>query len=579
MKKTKIVATIGPASESEDILKILFTEGVNVARLNFSHGSHEEHKIKIDRIKKLRKEMDLPIGIMLDTKGPEIRLGEVDGEVSLEIGDKFILTSEDLLGDKTIASISYKELYKDVKVGDRILIDDGLVELLVKDIDGEKIITEVENSGVISSHKGVNVPGVDIKLPALTERDIEDIRFGVKEDIDFIAASFIRSREDVLAIRKVLEEESDYTTKIISKIESQKAVELIDEIIEVSDGIMVARGDLGVEIETEAVPIVQKEIIKKCNVAGKTVITATQMLDSMIRNPRPTRAETNDVANAVLDGTSAVMLSGETASGKYPVEAVETMRKIIEYTESTIDHDEILENRIKDVENSMTNSIGRSACVIARDLHANAIITATTSGNTSKAIAKFRPETPIIASTPFEKIKNQLSLVWGVRPVKVLNFKDTDNLIDASMEVAVKKGFLKSGDLVVLTAGVPTGIAGSTNLLKIENVSEILGRGTAIGKKKKKKKARAVVVNTFEELEANFQSKDIIICNGTDGRMIPYMEKSSGFVTEEAGFTSNGAVSAISLNKTAIVGVRDITKLIKTGDIITIDGTDGTVRR
>ena len=577
MKKTKIVATIGPASESEEILKILFTEGVNVARLNFSHGSHEEHKIKIDRIKKLRKEMDLPIGIMLDTKGPEIRLGEVEGEVILEIGDEFTLTTEDLRGDKSIVSISYKELYKDVKAGDKILIDDGLVELLVKEIKGEKIITEVENSGVISSHKGVNVPGVDIKLPALTERDIEDIKFGVKEDIDFIAASFIRSRDDVLAIRKVLEEERDYTTKIISKIESQKAVELIDEIIEVSDGIMVARGDLGVEIETEAVPIVQKEIIKKCNVVGKTVITATQMLDSMIRNPRPTRAETNDVANAVLDGTSAVMLSGETASGKYPVEAVETMRKIIEYTESTIDHDEILENRIKDVENSMTNSIGRSACVIARDLHANAIITATTSGNTSKAIAKFRPETPIIASTPFEKIKNQLSLVWGVRPVKVLNFKDTDNLIDASMEVAVKKGFLKSGDLVVLTAGVPTGIAGSTNLLKIESVSEILGRGTAIGKKKKK--ARAVVVNTFEELEANFESKDIIICNGTDGRMIPYMERSSGFVTEEAGFTSNGAVSAISLNKTAIVGVRDITKLIKTGDIITIDGTDGSVRR
>lgn len=577
MKNTKIVATIGPASESEEVLRTLFREGVNVARLNFSHGSHEEHKIKIDRIKKLRREMDLPIGIMLDTKGPEIRLGDVDGEVTLEIGDEFILTSEDLMGNKKIASISYKTLYKDVKVGDKILIDDGLVELLVKAIDGEKIITEVENSGPISSHKGVNVPGVDIKLPALTERDILDIKFGIEEDVDFIAASFIRSREDVLAIRKVLEEEKDFTTKIISKIESQKAVELIDDIIEVSDGIMVARGDLGVEIETEAVPIIQKKIIKKCNIAGKTVITATQMLDSMIRNPRPTRAETNDVANAVLDGTSAVMLSGETASGKYPERAVVTMRKICEYTESTVDHNEILENRIKDVENSMTNSIGRSACVIARDLGANAIITATTSGNTSRAIAKFRPETPIIASTPFEKIKNQLSLVWGVRPVKVLNFKDTDNLIDASMEVAVKKGFLKSGDLVVLTAGVPTGIAGSTNLLKIENVSEILGRGTAIGKKKKK--ARAVVANTFEDLKENFKSKDIIICNGTDGRMIPYMEKSSGFVTEEAGFTSNGAVAAISLSKTAIVGVKDITKIIKTGDIITIDGTDGTVRR
>lgn len=577
MKNTKMVATIGPASESEEVLRSLFEEGVNVARLNFSHGSHEEHKIKIDRIKKLRREMDLPIGIMLDTKGPEIRLGDIEGEVLLEIGQKFILTSKDLIGNKQIASVSYKDLYKDLKIGDKILIDDGLVELLVKSIEGEEIITEVKNSGTISSHKGVNVPGVDIKLPALTERDIEDIKFGIKEDVDFIAASFIRSREDVLAIRKVLEEEKDYTTKIISKIESQKAVELIDEIIEVSDGIMVARGDLGVEIETEAVPIIQKKIIKKCNIAGKTVITATQMLDSMIRNPRPTRAETNDVANAVLDGTSAVMLSGETASGKYPLKAVVTMRKICEYTESTVDHNEILENRIKDVENSMTNSIGRSACVIARDLAANAIITATTSGNTSRAIAKFRPETPIIASTPFEKIKNQLSLVWGVRPVKVLNFKDTDNLIDASMEVAVKKGFLKSGDLVVLTAGVPTGIAGSTNLLKIENVSEILGRGTAIGKKKKK--ARAVVVNTFEELKENFKTKDIIICKGTDGRMIPYMEKSSGFVTEEAGFTSNGAVAAISLNKTAIVGVKDITELIKTGDIITIDGTDGTVRR
>lgn len=577
MKKTKIVATIGPASESEEVLRKLFTEGVNVARLNFSHGSHQEHKLKIDRIKKLRREMDIPIGIMLDTKGPEIRLGDIDGEVLLKSGEEFILTNKDLLGNEKIASISYKDLYKDVRVGGKILIDDGLVELVVKEIRGEEIITEVENSGLVSSHKGVNVPGANLNLPALTERDIEDIKFGIKEDIDFIAASFVRSREDVLAIRKVLEEERDYTTKIISKIESQRAVDLIDEIIEVSDGIMVARGDLGVEIETEAVPIVQKEIIKKCNIVGKTVITATQMLDSMIRNPRPTRAETNDVANAVLDGTSAVMLSGETASGKYPLEAVVTMRKILEYTENTIDHEEILENRIRDVEKSMTNAIGRSACVIARDLGAEAIITATTSGNTSRAIAKFRPETPIIASTPFEKIKNQLSLVWGISPVKVLNFKDTDNLIDASMEIAVSKGFIKSGDLVVLTAGVPAGIAGSTNLLKIESVSEILGRGTPIGKKKKK--ARAIVAKTIEDLEDGFKTKDIIVCQGTDGRMIPYMEKSSGFITEEAGFTSNGAVAAISLGKTAIVGVKDITEKIKTGDIITIDPVDGTVRR
>ena len=577
MKKTKIVATIGPSSESEEVLRSLFLEGVNVARLNFSHGSHEEHKIKIDRIKKIRKELDLPIGIMLDTKGPEIRLGDVEGEIFLEVGENFTLTSREIVGDKNIATISYKELYNDVEVGGKILIDDGLVELKVVSIVDEDIVTEVLNSGYISSHKGVNVPGANLNLPALTKRDVEDIKFGVKEDVDFIAASFVRSKEDVLKIRKVLEEERDYTTKIISKIESQGAVDLIDEIIEVSDGIMVARGDLGVEIETEKVPIVQKEIIKKCNISGKTVITATQMLDSMIRNPRPTRAETNDVANAVLDGTSAVMLSGETASGKYPLESVITMRKILEYTENTIDHDEILENIIKVVENSMTNSIGRSACVIARDLDAKAIITATTSGNTSRAIAKFRPVTPIIASTPFEKIKNQLSIVWGINPIKVLNFKDTDNLIDASMEASVKKRYLKSGDLVVLTAGVPTGIAGSTNLLKIENVSEILGRGTSIGKKKKK--ARAIVVNSIKDLEENFETKDIIVCKSTNEKMIPFMERSSGFVTEEAGFTSNGAVSAISLDKMAIVGVKYITAKIKTGDIITIDGIDGTVRR
>ena len=546
MKKTKIVATIGPSSESEEVLRSLFLEGVNVARLNFSHGSHEEHKIKIDRIKKIRKELDLPIGIMLDTKGPEIRLGDVEGEIFLEVGENFTLTSREIVGDKNIATISYKELYNDVEVGGKILIDDGLVELKVVSIVDEDIVTEVLNSGYISSHKGVNVPGANLNLPALTKRDVEDIKFGVKEDVDFIAASFVRSKEDVLKIRKVLEEERDYTTKIISKIESQGAVDLIDEIIEVSDGIMVARGDLGVEIETEKVPIEQKEIIKKCNISGKTVITATQMLDSMIRNPRPTRAETNDVANAVLDGTSAVMLSGETASGKYPLESVITMRKILEYTENTIDHDEILENIIKVVENSMTNSIGRSACVIARDLDAKAIITATTSGNTSRAIAKFRPVTPIIASTPFEKIKNQLSIVWGINPIKVLNFKDT-------------------------------GIAGSTNLLKIENVSEILGRGTSIGKKKKK--ARAIVVNSIKDLEGNFETKDIIVCKSTNEKMIPFMERSSGFVTEEAGFTSNGAVSAISLDKMAIVGVKYITAKIKTGDIITIDGIDGTVRR
>ncbi len=576
MKRTKIVATIGPASEDKDVLRELILSGVNVCRLNFSHGNHEEHKKRIDTIKELRKELDIPVGIMLDTKGPEIRLGDFKGEVDLKLGDTYILTPDSYIGDENKAEISYKDLYKDVNVGDKILIDDGLVELEVTRIDGKDIVAEAKNYGKISSHKGVNIPSANLNLPILSDSDIDDLLFGVKEDIDFIAVSFVRSVDDVLAIRKVLEDAGDFTTKIISKIESKKAVEVIDDIIDVSDGIMVARGDLGVEIETERVPMVQKEIIGKCNDKGKVVITATQMLDSMIRNPRPTRAETNDVANAVLDGSSAVMLSGETASGKYPIESVNTMGKILEYTEMSINHDDFFKFRVENMESTMTNAIGKSACEIAEELGASAIITATTSGNTSRSISKFRPKMPIIASTPFEKIKNQLSLEWGVTPIKVENHKDTDTILETSIESSLNKKLVETGDTVVLTAGVPVGTTGSTNLLKVETVSKVIGNGTAIGREKVM--AKAFVIKDSSDYK-DFKDGDIIIAKATNKDMVNLMEKSAGFVTEEAGFTSHGAITAISLDKTAIVGLEGATDKIKTGDYITIDPSDGTVRK
>lgn len=575
MKRTKIVATIGPASEDKDVLKELILSGVNVCRLNFSHGNHEEHKKRIDTIKSLRKELDIPVGIMLDTKGPEIRLGDFKKEIELELGDTYILTPDSYLGDENKAEISYKDLYKDVNVGDKILIDDGLVELSVTKIDGKDVVTEAKNYGRISSHKGVNIPSANLNLPILSDSDVDDLLFGVKEDIDFIAVSFVRSVDDVLAIRKVLEDAGDFNTKIISKIESKKAVEVIDDIIDVSDGIMVARGDLGVEIETERVPMVQKEIIRKCNDKGKVVITATQMLDSMIRNPRPTRAETNDVANAVLDGSSAVMLSGETASGKYPIDSVKTMGKILEYTEMSINHKDFFKFRVENMESTMTNAIGKSACEIAEELGASAIITATTSGGTSRSISKFRPRMPIIASTPYEKIKNQLSLEWGVTPIKVENHKDTDTILETSIESSLNKKLVEAGDTVVLTAGVPVGTTGSTNLLKVETVSKVIGNATAIGREKVM--ARAVVINDASDYK-DFKDGDIIIAKATNKDMINLMEKSAGFVTEEAGFTSHGAITAISLEKTAIVGLYNATDKIKTGDYITLDPTDGTVR-
>ncbi|EFI42028.1 MULTISPECIES: pyruvate kinase [Peptoniphilus] len=579
MKRTKIVSTIGPASDSEEVLRQLFLEGLDVCRLNFSHGSHEEHKVRIDRIKKIREELNLPVAIMLDTKGPEIRLGLFKNmiDVELDTEEKFTLTTRNIEGDQNIASVSYKDLPKDLQIGSRVLIDDGLVGLRVEKIDGTEIECVVENGGKISSRKGVNVPGIHLKLPALTEKDKEDILFGIENDIDFIAASFVRTKSDVLEIRKILEDADNFDIRIISKIESEQGLENLDEILEVSDGIMVARGDLGVEIETEEVPLAQKEIINKCNLVGKVVITATQMLDSMMRNPRPTRAEANDVANAVLDGTSAVMLSGETASGRYPVLAVRTMRKIVEVTENSIDYRALLRKKIEDISNSTTNAIGKSTCTIAEDLNAKAIITATTSGYTTRALSKFRPKSEIIAATTNEKVRRQLSLEWGTTSITVPNLKSTDDVINISIERAVEENLLKAGDTVIVTAGVPVGLAGSTNLIKVQTVSEILTKGVGMGSKKLT--ARAIVVKDEEDLIKDFKDGDIVVLTTTDKDIMKYVERSSGIVAEIAGYTSHAAITGIALSIPTIVGAFGALTKIKTGDIITIDESDGTVRR
>lgn len=577
MKKTKIVCTIGPASEKEEILRQLFLKGMNVARLNFSHGNHEEHKKRIDTIKKLREELDLPIGIMLDTKGPEIRLGSFkEEEIELKAGDTFTLTSGEILGDNTIASVSYEGLAQDVEVGNKILIDDGLIELEVVEVVSETDVRcLVLNGGTVKDHKGINLPDTSVNLPAITEKDIEDIKFGIENEVDFIAASFIRKAEDVLEIRKILEEYGGEHIDIISKIENREGVENIDEIIEASDGIMVARGDLGVEIETEEVPLIQKQIIKKCNLAGKPVITATQMLDSMMRNPRPTRAEVTDVANAILDGSDSIMLSGETAAGKYPVEAVKTMHDIAIRTETSDEYLEVLKRRPVDKYISTTNAISKATCTTAEDLDASAIITATSSGYTSKAISKFRPKAPIIAATTTPRVMRKLSLVWGVYPVLSVESDVTDEVIDRSIHSAMEKGYIKEGDLIIITAGIPVGVSGTTNLIKVHTVGKVLVKGTGIGKQSVA--GKVCIGSSKDQLADKFEEGDILVSKFTDKDMVEFMKKASAIIVEQEGLTCHAAIVGLSLGKPTIVGATDATKILKEGEIVTVDAVTGLV--
>ena len=575
-KKTKIVCTLGPASQNEEVLTKLIENGLNVCRFNFSHGSHEEHKERMDMVKKVREELKKPVAILLDTKGPEIRTGNfADPEVFLEEGSKFTITMADVVGTKEICTVSYKGLANDVVKGNLILIDDGLVGLRVEEVIGEEINCIVENSGIVKNHKGVNVPGVKINLPALTPKDISDIEFGITQDIDFIAASFVRKASDVLAIREVLENNNATDIKIISKIENQEGVDNLEEILQVSDGLMVARGDLGVEIPTEEMPIVQKEMIKKCNELGKPVITATQMLDSMIRNPRPTRAEVTDVANAIYDGTDAIMLSGETAAGKYPVEAVKTMATIAKRIEETLDYDNIL--RSKGLNNTnVTDAISYATCTTAKSLNASGIVTSTSSGHTARMVSKFRPNTPIIAATPNEKTSRQLSLSWGVYTVNCQQAGNTDDLIDNSIEASKNEGFIHDGELVVITAGVPTGVSGTTNLIKVHVVSEEICQGIGIGRTTVEGKVRFVKSG---EVCESFNEGDILVTTMTDKEMNPYIEKASAIITEDGGMTSHAAIVGINLGKPVIVSATNILSSVEDGEIITVDTTRGAVYR
>lgn len=579
MRKTKIVCTIGPASEKEEIFKELVNNGLNVARLNFSHGNHEEHKVRIDTIKKVREELGCSIAIMLDTKGPEIRTRDFEnGVVELINGQEFILTSRDIIGNEKIASITYDKFAHDVKKGDTVLIDDGLICMEVMEtINDTDLKCIVKNGGTIKNKKGVNVPNVKINLPALTERDISDIKFGIEQDLDFIAASFIRKADDVISIRRILEENFADNIKIISKIENREGVENIDEIIEFSDGIMVARGDLGVEIPAEEVPLVQKELIKKCNEAGKPVITATQMLDSMMRNPRPTRAEVSDVATAIFEGTDAIMLSGETASGSYPVESVYTMSKIAVMIENSLDYDEILKTKYVGANNTITNSISLATCRTCLDLKATAIITATSSGFTAAAVSRFRPIAPIIAATESEHVMRMMSLYWGVYPMKIDRMKSTDEIIERTVAKALESGFIENGDLIVITAGVPVGISGSTNLLKVHIVSELLYKKIGVGKETII--AKATVAKSVQELRQKFEDGNIIVMSSTDKDVVEYMERASAIIAEEGGLTSHAIIAGLSLGKEVIVGAEKCTEIIKDGEILTVNGKRGVVYR
>lgn len=577
LKKTKIVCTIGPASESPEVLGQLIKNGMNVARLNFSHGSHEEHLEKIKTIKRLRRKLNVPLGLMLDTKGPEIRIGTFEEkEYFLKPDDIFTLTTRDIVGNKNIVSVSYEGLPNDVEKGSIISIDDGLIQLEVIEIkDGTEIVCRVQNNGVISNHKGVNLPGRVTNLPAITPKDVDDIKFGIENGIDMIAASFIRKKEDIYDIRKVLEDHGGEDILILSKIESQEGVDNVDEIIEASDGIMVARGDLGVEIRTELIPLVQKEIIRKCNKAAKPVITATQMLDSMQRNPRPTRAETTDVANAIIDGTDCVMLSGETAAGKYPVEAVKTMRDICITTELSDDFEENIYQTEIDRKITTTNAISKSTCTIASQLKAKAIITCTASGSTAKAVSKFRPRTNIIACTIDEKVARRLSVSWGVYPVIVEKAHETDELIERAIVGALKENYVQEGDLTVLTAGIPLGVSGTSNLIKVHVIGDIIANGTGVGNKSVS--AKVVIGSTKEELEGKFEDGDIIVAKYTDKDINEFMERSSGVIAENGGLTSHTAVVAIHFGIPAILGVKNITNLLEDGDVITIDPLGGII--
>ncbi|QJC53001.1 pyruvate kinase [Paenibacillus albicereus] len=576
MRKTKIVCTIGPSSESLENTKKLILAGMNVARLNFSHGDFEEHGNRIKNIRQACAELGKTVAILLDTKGPEIRLGKLKEEpIELQQDDYITLTTEEILGDRHRIPVTYKNLPADLKIGSTVLIDDGLIGLTVVDIQGTEINCKIVNSGPIKSKKGVNVPGVHISLPGITEKDAGDIVFGVEQGVDFIAASFVRKASDVLEIRELLERHNAGHIQIISKIENQQGVDNLDEILEVSDGLMVARGDLGVEIPAEEVPLVQKSMIQKANLAGKPVITATQMLDSMQRNPRPTRAEASDVANAILDGTDAIMLSGETAAGKYPTESVLTMSRIAERAESALDYREILTKTAIAQQTTVTEAISQAVANSALDLQAKAIVTSTESGYTARMVSKYRPKAPIIAVTTDDRIMRRLNLTWGVIPTKGIAADTTDEMFNFAVEGALGTGLVALGDTIVITAGVPVGRAGTTNLIKVHHIGELVAKGQGIGSQTAT--GKIVVARTPEEAIAKTKEGSILVTVSTDKDYMPAIQKASAIITVSGGITSHAAVVGLNLGIPAVIGIDNAFELLHDDMEVTVYGEMGVI--
>ena len=576
MRKTKIVCTLGPSTDREGILREMLLAGMNVARFNFSHGSHEEHKARLDDLKALREELNLPVAAMLDTKGPEVRLKTfAQGSVMLHAGQEFTLTTEDIVGDENRCSITYAELPQDVKTGDTILLDDGLVRLTVLDTTATAIRCRVENDGVMKNRKGVNIPGVRLSLPYMSQRDREDILFGAEQGFDFVAASFVRTAADVREIRQLLDS-VDSKIRIIAKIENQDGVNNLSEILSVADGIMVARGDMGVEIDFTEIPILQKQMIAQCVACGKPAITATQMLDSMMEHPRPTRAEITDVANAIYDGTSAIMLSGETAAGKYPVEAVQTMDAIAQRTEGEIDYTKRMKGLAGTSRLSIAAATAHAACTTAADIGADAVITVSQRGTTAQMVSRFRPATTVVACLLDEQVRRQMSLYFGVVPLMMPYASSTDELVDFAVEAAEKGGLVHQGDLVVVTAGVPVGVAGTTNMIRIHLVGGFLLNGVGIGTKNAC--GPLCVCRSQEDVAAKFHPGDVLAVPYTTNDLLPYLRQAAAVISEESGVNSHAATVGLTLDKAVIVGATGATQRLKDGIMVSVDCSRGVVQ-
>ena len=582
MRKTKIICTLGPSTDKEGVLRDLIANGMNVARFNFSHGSHEEHLGRLEKLKALREELGKPVAALLDTKGPEIRLKDFkNGVENLVAGQTFTLTTRDVEGTNEICSITYKDLPMDVEPNGTIMLDDGLIKLQIQTVNDTDIVCTVLNSGKIKNKKGVNVPGVHLSMPYMSQRDKDDIIFGIQQGYDFIAASFVRTAQDVYEIRNLLNQ-YDSNIRIIAKIENREGVNNIDSILAAADAVMVARGDLGVEIDFTELPGIQKTIIERSFSFGKPIVTATQMLDSMMVNPRPTRAEISDVANAIYDGTSAIMLSGETAAGAYPVEALKTMSAIAERTEQEGFH---LRGRTMDSNPgkiSVSDATAHAACLTARDVNAAAIVTVSESGTTARLLSKYRPQQPIIACVMREQVQRQLSLSWGITPLMMPLAHSTDELIEMSTSLAKENGYLHNGELAVVTAGVPVGVSGTTNMIKIHMVGNCLATGVGVGRENAdvtSATGKACVCRTLEEVRAKFKPGMVLVVPSTSNEMLSYVRDAAALVVEEPGLNSHAAIAGKALLKPTVVGAAGATSHIRDGLMIAVDCAHGSVQR